>query len=181
MTGKLQNRACFNFFLTLVRPAFDIGHQFFQCDLKRLAAGWTDRKQECEYREKWRNLQPSFVVALRRFHTKSNKVGVMFSSLRKRWKVGKKEFTLILCVFAITGFATAWLSRSVTGWVGFTSETHWSAKLLVRLAVLLFGYQAILLTVAFLLGQFSFFWKFEKRVLQRIGLMKATDASSTKS
>lgn len=105
----------------------------------------------------------------------------MFFSLRKRGKVGKKGFTLILCVFAITGFTTAWLSRSVTGWAGFTSETHWSAKLLVRLAVLVFGYQAILLAVAFLRGRFSFFWKYEKRVLQRIGLLKTTDVSSNQS
>lgn len=96
----------------------------------------------------------------------------MFSSLMKRWKVGKKELTLILCVFAITGFTTAWLSRSVTLWAGFTAETHWSAKLFLRLAVLVFGYQAVLLLVAFLLGQFSFFWTFEKKLLQRMGLIK---------
>lgn len=96
----------------------------------------------------------------------------MFSSLKKRWKVGTKALTLILCVFAITGFTTAWLSRSITGWVGFDEGTHWSAKLLLRLAILLFGYQVILLLVAFLLGQFSFFWKFEKKLLQRFGILK---------
>jgi hypothetical protein len=79
---------------------------------------------------------------------------------------------LILCVFAITGFATAFISRSITSWVGFTNETHWAPKLLLRLAVLIFGYQAILLTVAFLLGQFPFFWQFEKKMLQRLGLIK---------
>lgn len=96
----------------------------------------------------------------------------MFSSLKKRWKVGTKEAALILCVFAITGFTTAWLSRSVTVWAGFDGDTQWWAKLLLRLAVLVFGYQAVLLLVAFLLGQFSFFWKFEKKLLQRIGLLK---------
>lgn len=96
----------------------------------------------------------------------------MFSSLKKRWKVGTKELTLILCVFAITGFTTAWLSRSVTAWVGFDEDTHWSARLFVRLAVLVFGYQAILLLVAFLLGQFSFFWRFEKKLLQRMKILK---------
>jgi hypothetical protein len=102
----------------------------------------------------------------------------MFSSLMKRWKVGKKELALILCVFAITGFTTAWLSRSVTLWAGFTAETHWSAKLFLRLTVLVFGYQAVLLLVAFLLGQFSFFWTFEKKLLQRMGLIKEQKAST---
>lgn len=107
-----------------------------------------------------------------------NKIPGMFSSLKKRWKVGTKELTLILCVFTITGFTTAWLSRSVTVWAGFDEGTHWSAKLLLRLAVLLFGYQIILLFVAFLLGQFAFFWKFEKKFLQRIGFIKRKNASS---
>jgi hypothetical protein len=96
----------------------------------------------------------------------------MFSSWQKRWNVTKKEGVLILCVFAITGFTTAFLSRSVPVWVGFTEESDWLPKLLVRLAVLIFGYQAVLLLVAFLLGQFSFFWKFEKKMLQKIGLIK---------
>jgi hypothetical protein len=96
----------------------------------------------------------------------------MFSSLMKRWKVDTKDLALILCVFAITGFTTAWLSRSITTWAGFTAETHWSAKLILRLVILLFGYQVVLLLEAFLLGQFSFFWRFEKRMLQRLGLLK---------
>ena len=38
--------------------------------------------------------------------------------------------------------------------------------------MLVFGYQAILLTVAFLLGQFPFFWRFEKKLLQRLYIIK---------
>lgn len=96
----------------------------------------------------------------------------MFSSLQKRWKVSKTDLLLILCVFAITGTTTAFLSKLLPGWIGFTEETHWAPKLLLRLAMLLFGYQAILLCVAFLFGQFPFFWRFEKKLLQRLKLMK---------
>jgi hypothetical protein len=105
----------------------------------------------------------------------------MFSSLLKKWKVSKKDLVLILCVFAITGFTTAYVSKAITAWVGFTDATHWAAKLLVRLLVLIFGYQAILLFVAFLFGQFPFFWQFEKKMLQRLGLMKKNkdDSSNT--
>ena len=105
----------------------------------------------------------------------------MFSLLMKRWQVGKKALALILCVFAITGFATAWLSRSVTIWAGFTTETHWSARVLLRMAVLVFGYQVILLSVAFLLGQDSFFWRFKKNFLRRIGLLKTKKTTSPES
>jgi ABC-type multidrug transport system permease subunit len=96
----------------------------------------------------------------------------MFQGLQKRWNVSGKSLLLILCVFAITGITTAFLSKAVTGWAGFTEETHWGWKVLLRISVLLFGYQVILLTVAFLFGQFSFFWKYEKRLLQRLHFLK---------
>ena len=102
----------------------------------------------------------------------------MFSSLQKKWGVGKKEVVLIFCVFAITGFTTAWISKSITTWLGLDASSHWSARLSLRLLVLLFGYQVVLLTVAFLLGQFSFFWKFEKKLLQRLGILKTKSSTS---
>lgn len=104
----------------------------------------------------------------------------MPNALQKRWKVSNKDFLLILCVFAVTGFTTAFVSKAATGWAGFTDDTHWSWKLLLRAIVLVFGYQVILLAVAFLFGQFSFFWKFEKRFLQRLRLIKKTAATETK-
>ena len=96
----------------------------------------------------------------------------MLEGLQKRWNLTAKDFILVLCVFAVTGTATAYVSEAITAWVGFTKATHWAWKLVLRLAVLVFGYQIILLAVAFLFGQFSFFWKFEKRILQRIGILK---------
>jgi hypothetical protein len=103
----------------------------------------------------------------------------MFSSLLKRWKVSKTDLVLILCVFAITGFTTAYLSKAIPDWVGFGEKTHWAPKLLLRLVVLIFGYQAVLLCVAVLLGQFPFFWQFEKRLLQRLRILKQDDTSET--
>src|ERR1044072_8500071 len=104
----------------------------------------------------------------------------MLQGLMHKWKVNSKELFLILCVFAITGFATAYIARVITDWVGFTAATHWSLKLLLRLMVLLFGYQIIILMVAFLLGQFTFFWRYEKKIWQRLGLMKKQKTSTIK-
>jgi len=94
----------------------------------------------------------------------------MFKKLQQKWKVNEWQLFVILCVFAITGTTTAWLTRLITGWVGFTDETSWIWKLLLRLGMLLIGYQLILLSVAFLLGQFRFFWNFEKKMLRRMGI-----------
>lgn len=104
----------------------------------------------------------------------------MLNSLMKKWKVGKKDLFLILCVFAITGTTTAYVSKAITGWAGFIETTPWIWKLLVRLAVLVFGYQIILLTVAFLFGQFPFFWQFEKKLLTRLGILKKETTSEEK-
>jgi hypothetical protein len=96
----------------------------------------------------------------------------MLDALMKKWNVGKKDLFMILCVFAITGTTTAFVTRLITGWAGFTESTPWGWKFLLRLSVLVFGYQIILLFVAFLLGQFSFFWRYEKKILSRLGLIK---------
>ena len=89
----------------------------------------------------------------------------MFERLQAKWKVNNLQLVLILCTFAVTGTLTAWISRSITTWIGFNEETFWLWKLLVRLAVLIFGYQVIILVVSFFFGQFPFFWNYEKKII----------------
>jgi len=96
----------------------------------------------------------------------------MLKRLKDKWGVGPWQLFWILWVFAITGTTTAWITGKITGWAGFDQDTWWGWRLLLRLGMLLIGYQVILLTVAFMLGQFPFFWRFEKKLLQRLGLMK---------
>lgn len=102
----------------------------------------------------------------------------MLKRLQQKWNVDGKQFFLILCVFAITGTTTAWLTKVITGWMGFNEQTFWLWKLLLRLGMLVIGYQLILLSVAFLFGQFPFFWKFEKRMLKWIGIGRKPSAVS---
>ncbi|MGL6267235.1 MAG: DUF6787 family protein [Chitinophagaceae bacterium] len=100
----------------------------------------------------------------------------MFENLKKKWKVDNRQLVLILCTFAVTGTLTAYISRSITGWVGFTNETFWGLKLLLRMIILLFGYQVIILIVSFFFGQFRFFWNYEKKILRWMGVMKKPKA-----
>lgn len=93
---------------------------------------------------------------------------IMLKKLQQKWNVSGGRFFLILCVFAITGTTTAWLTKVITAWVGFTGETFWLWKVLLRLGMLIIGYQLILLTVAFIFGQFPFFWQYEKKLLRWI-------------
>ena len=93
----------------------------------------------------------------------------MFTRLQQKWKVNGWQFGRIMIVFAITGTLTAWISKTITGWLGLGPASFWLWKLLLRLGVLVFGYQAILLCIAFLLGEFAFFWQYEIKILRWFG------------
>lgn len=90
----------------------------------------------------------------------------MFEKLKVKWKVNGIQLFLILCTFAVTGTTTAYLSRTIPYWVGFTEETFFLWKLLLRLFILIFGYQVIILIVSVFFGQFRFFWNYEKKILK---------------
>lgn len=94
----------------------------------------------------------------------------MFGKLQQKWGVSSLQLLLILCTFAVTGTTTAWVSRQATDWVGFDESTHWGWKLALRIFILVFGYQFILLTVSVVFGQFRFFWNYEKKILRRMKL-----------
>lgn len=90
----------------------------------------------------------------------------MFEKLKAKWKVSGTKFILIMCVFAITGTTTAWLTRQITTWLDISagSLNFW----LLKIGVLLIGYWILILIVALPFGQFQFFWNYEKRVWNRI-------------
>jgi len=86
----------------------------------------------------------------------------MLERLKKKWNVDALQLFLILCVFAITGTATAYLTRMITEWLDLnrTSAWYWVAKI----GVLVIGYQMLLLLISIPFGQFRFFLNFEKRL-----------------
>ena len=103
----------------------------------------------------------------------------MLKSLEDRWKVNNKQLFLILCALVITGILTAWLGSAVIGWLSMDSyELLWW---LTEIIIIIFGYLVIILIVGFSLGMFPFFWKHEKNILRRLGLIKKeTKAFSNK-
>jgi hypothetical protein len=94
----------------------------------------------------------------------------MFDNLQKRWKVSGTQLFLILCVFAITGTLTAYISRQITFWLDV--EKYSFLFWVLKISVLLFGYQVIILLVSIPFGQFSFFWNYEKKILRRMGIWR---------
>lgn len=96
----------------------------------------------------------------------------MFKRLQHKWGVSTRQFWILFIVFGLTGTTTAALTRYITGWLGMDESTFWVWKLLLRVGMLVFGYQAILLTYGFLLGQWAFFWKYEKKLLNKLGVWR---------
>ena len=98
----------------------------------------------------------------------------MLKRLKKKWKVGGTQLFLILCVFAITGTTTAFITKQITTWLDLESSSAWFW--ILKISVLLFGYWALILLISIPFGQFQFFWKYEKKILQRLRLMKPEEA-----
>ena len=81
------------------------------------------------------------------------------------------QFVLVMIVFAITGS----LSLIVTVLFfevlnlnvdSFSPLVFWP----LRIIIIFFVYQVLLLIIAIPFGQFRYFWQFEKKILSRFGL-----------
>lgn len=93
----------------------------------------------------------------------------LFEKLKERW--GLKSFwhvVLILFIFSITGITTLYVREFLFGMLGITSETGTMIRVMAWLFVVFPSYQALFLIYGFVLGQFEFVWRFEKKSLARI-------------
>ncbi len=96
---------------------------------------------------------------------------IQMEKLKQRWGVESNfQLTIIFIVFAITGSASAMVSKPVCLWLGITKADFGFLFTPIRLILIFPLYQVLLLIIGFLFGQFAFFWKFEKKILRKIGL-----------
>ncbi|MFI8378045.1 DUF6787 family protein [Leeuwenhoekiella sp. NPDC079379] len=95
-----------------------------------------------------------------------------FAKLKNRWVLEYRwQFIAVFIVFAITGSTAGRISSPVMQMIGLDYETtsgwlYWPLRI-----VLIFPlYQLLLLVVAWIFGQYKFFYQFEKKMLSRMGL-----------
>lgn len=74
---------------------------------------------------------------------------------------------LILTTFALTGTTVVYISKPLLAAIFGSSGVPVWAKIIYYILILPV-YNLFLLAYGFLLGQFSFFWQFEKRTLKRM-------------
>lgn len=89
--------------------------------------------------------------------------------MQEKWGLRSAFQTImVLIVFALTGSTVLFLKPFVFDLVGFESVTgFWGVMLYIVLVFPL--YQVLILIYGFLLGQFSFFWNWEKQMVSRMG------------
>lgn len=97
--------------------------------------------------------------------------------LKQRWGISSNfQLIIIILVFSITGSSSIYLAKPVLDWLGIEkinfSYYWWSNSLywVLRILFIFPIYQVLLIIYGSLLGQFRFFWAFEKKMLNRIGL-----------
>ena len=93
----------------------------------------------------------------------------MFDKLKKRWGLNSNTQVLIIfIVFGITGSGSLYVSNPVMDYLSISSN-----NIILRIIIVTIVYQFILLIVAFIFGQFKWFWNFfYKKLLKKIGLIK---------
>ncbi len=88
--------------------------------------------------------------------------------LKQRWNLGSAyQVIVVLVVFACTGFTVLFIKKPVLHFLVGAQGDSTIASVLYYLLILPL-YNVILLGYGFLLGQFRFFWEFEKRFFYRI-------------
>ncbi|KVV16050.1 DUF6787 family protein [Flavobacterium sp. TMP13] len=91
--------------------------------------------------------------------------------LKERWGVTSNlQLTVIFIVFAITGSASAWLSKPFCLWLGISKDHVGFLFTPLRLILIFPIYQILLVFIGTIFGQFTFFWAFEKKMLKKLGL-----------
>lgn len=99
---------------------------------------------------------------------------VCFKRLENKWIVDHKwEMIRIFTVFAITGTSSAFVSKPIMIIVGITKDNlnifvYWILYIIIGLIF----YQIILITIAWMFGQYAFFRDFLKRFANRLGFGK---------
>ena len=93
----------------------------------------------------------------------------MLDKLKKRWGLNSNTQVLIIfIVFGITGSGSLYVSNPVMDYLSISSD-----NIILRIIIVTIVYQFILLIVAFIFGQFKWFWNFfYKKLFKKIGLIK---------
>ena len=80
---------------------------------------------------------------------------------------------IIFIIFALSGSGSLFISSPILIVLGLDKLiTFYPLYIFVRIILIIPIYQFILIIIASLFGEFDYFWKFEKKFLQRLKIIK---------
>ena len=96
------------------------------------------------------------------------------NKLERKWVVNQRwELIRIFLIFALTGSSSVFVGRPFIKLLGVSKDNlHVSVYYALFIVISLVFYQILLLLWGWILGQFDFFWRFEKKMLKRLWLKK---------
>lgn len=97
----------------------------------------------------------------------------MFKKLKKRWGIDSNfQLILIFIAFSVTGSLSVMVRKPVFEYLSIGPDTNLLIKIVMSILIITPTYQVMLVIVGSILGQFRFFWAFEKKMLRRFNLKK---------
>ena len=98
----------------------------------------------------------------------------MIQNLIKKFNAKSKVHLLVIFfVFGLSGSFSLWISSPVMAALDLKNIlNNYPLYLLFRVLIIIPIYQLILLVFASIFGEFQYFWKFEKKFLKRIKIIK---------
>lgn len=103
----------------------------------------------------------------------------MFEKLKKRWQINSNlQLILILIAFSVTGSLSVMVRKPIFEYLAIDSDTNLIIQIVMSILIITPTYQILLLIVGSILGQFRFFWNFEKKMLSRFSFKKKKELAS---
>ena len=98
----------------------------------------------------------------------------MIEKLVNKFKANSiRHLIIIFIIFAISGSGSLFISSPILIALGLDELiTFYPLYIFIRIILIIPIYQLILIIIASLFGEFDYFWKFEKKFLQRIRIIK---------
>ena len=98
----------------------------------------------------------------------------MLGKLVKKFQANSiQHLIIIFIIFALSGSASVLISSPILTILSLEQLiSFYPLYLFLRIILIVPIYQLLLILVASLFGQFNYFWKFEKRFLQRLKIIK---------
>jgi hypothetical protein len=98
----------------------------------------------------------------------------MIEKLVNKFKANSiRHLFIIFIIFALSGSGSLFISSPILIVLGLDKLiTFYPLYIFVRIILIIPIYQFILIIIASLFGEFDYFWKFEKKFLQRLRIIK---------